>query len=63
MSSIECVAEYIEDGFAILEDEHGKFLMFEDSDKLIDIEDIKNIVKLTEAKHSGIGSAEADLTH
>lgn len=37
--SIIAVAEFPDDGFAILEDSHGKFLAFKDKEDLIPVSD------------------------
>lgn len=37
--SIHNVVEYPEEGFAVLEDDNGKFLMFREGDDIIDIPD------------------------
>lgn len=40
---IHQIASYREDGFEILKDNHGKFLMFEGTDKLEDLPDDSGI--------------------
>ncbi len=35
--SIHNVVEYPEEGFAVLEDDNGKFLMFREEDDIVDI--------------------------
>lgn len=34
---IKVIAEYPEEGFDILEDEHGRFLVMKDSDEVVDL--------------------------
>lgn len=36
---IEVVARYPEEGFDILEDEHGRFLLLDGTDEIIDLEE------------------------
>jgi hypothetical protein len=38
MSKISAVADYSEEGFAILEDDAGKFLAFKDNPETLDLE-------------------------
>lgn len=45
MSLITDVVEYPEEGFAILTDDHGKFLVFQESDEICALEsDAPNVV-------------------
>ena len=47
MSQVETVAVYPEEGFAVLEDNSGKFLMFEKTDEIVDLGDavFQNLVR------------------
>lgn len=38
------VTEYPEDGFAVLEDSHGKFIALRDSDEIIDLNTKPDVV-------------------
>lgn len=56
VSQIETVAVYPEDGFAVLEDNSGKFLMFKDSDDIIDLGEVvfRNIVQTMTSRNGQV---------
>lgn len=39
MSRIQTVASYLEEGFCILKDDAGEFLMFKEQDKLVPLDE------------------------
>ena len=59
---IRQVASYKEDGFEILRDNHGKFLMFKSTDRLEDLSDFPDDTGISLEKLSAEVEAElADL--